>query len=614
MTLPEILQLLDGVRGRGEKYMARCPCHDDSTQSLSICAGNDGRILLKCFAGCSTENIVAALGLTMSDLFADSIRENKTIVKTAEYVYAGGSVKKLKYRRPDGSKFCSWLHKEGDRWEKGRAGIEPGLYQSKPDLPESVFLVEGEKDVETRKALNLAAVSLPDGASSKWELEYDHVFLGKQVVILPDNDAPGQKYAQMCAERLHGNAASVKIVDLKREWPEIPPKADISDMVRHFGADAALQKVMEILSETPEWTPPPEEQKKKPGLSFITATELQTADLPPVQFLVSDILPVGTSLLSAASKIGKSWMVLDMGLSIAAGKPFMGHNTKQSGVLYLALEDSHARLQDRMNKVLHGGKAPDGMRFSIGAPSLDEGLLDILSEDINAHPETALIIVDTLQKIRGSAKTRESAYEQDYREMGAVKKFADERGISVMFVHHNRKMKDDTDPFNMISGTNGIMGAADTTWTIVKGKRSDSEATLHITGRDVEQTDTVISFDKTTWKWKPMGDLDLIVSQREREVYDSDPIVLTVKTLMKEAGEWSGSAAELMEEGKRICHRPIATSAQSVGYALKKLDSKLMDFDGIIHDRGKHGTAPGKHFFWFNDWTKEADLQEEMPM
>lgn len=624
MEVSDFLTRLEGVKPQGGQYIAHCPAHQDKKSSLSVSVGADGKILVKCFAGCSTESIVSAMGLKMKDLFMDEPKaytppkQPTARTKEAEYSYAGGQLKKIKYRYADGSKSCTWLHMEGREWKAGRKGISPGLYMSHRELPVAVFLVEGEKDVDTLKSMDLVAVSLPDGASSKWDDSYTEALKNRSIFILPDNDEPGRKYAELCANNLY-SVADVWVVDLAKAWPEIPAKGDFSDMVAAMGKDAAYNAMYAELEQTPKWTPPaePEPEKpkqEKPGLAFITATDLQNADLPPVQFLVDDILPAGTSLLSAASKIGKSWMVLDMGLAIAAGKPFMGHDTHQAGVLYLALEDSQTRLQDRMNKVLNRGKAPGGMRFSIVAPNLDEGLLEVLAADLQANPETKLIIIDTLQKIRGVAKARESGYEQDYREMAAVKKFVDERGISVLFVHHNRKMRDEDDPFNMISGTNGIMGAADTIWTIIKNKRSENEATLHITGRDVEQSDTVISFDKSVWKWKPMGALDLIVSQREREEYDNDPVVQTIKALLKDGGEWKGSAAELMAEGRRICKQPIAVSAQAMGRIIKRIESNLLDYDGIDHDRSSNGSGGGQHYFYYTDWTAVADAQEEIPM
>ena len=216
----------------------------------------------------------------------------------------------------------------------------------------------------------------------------------------------------------------------------------------------------------------------------------------PTKFLIDGILPEGASLLTAAPKIGKSWIALNAGLCITAGEPFMDHKTNQCGVLYLALEDGWKRLQDRMNAILGGRPAPEQLYFSTKAPTLDNGLLDTLDDYLKHHPDTRLIIIDTLQKIRGQALPREAVYTQDYREMGAIKEFLDSRGVSIIFIHHNHKM---------ISDTNGIMGAADTVWTITKERKAE-EATLHITGRDVEQSDTVIRFDKGngTWKRQPM--------------------------------------------------------------------------------------------------------------
>ena len=479
-TLTDILPRLSKVKQENGQYKALCPCHDDHNPSLSI-TEKDGNVLAKCFAcGAQLPDVMDALGIQREPPAGG---QNRTTVQEDEYLYAGGSLKKVKYRKPDGSKYCVWYSRQGGGWVKGRKGISPGLYQSHEDLPEIVFLVEGEKDVETLKLAGYPAVSLPDGSNSKWEDSYNAVFAGKRVLILPDNDEPGKKYAQMCAGKLYGIAGAVFVLDLKRMWSDIPEKGDISDMIANMGADAAIDKILELDGMQP-WTPPQTEaeaqEEAKPGIVVTSAVDLQNADLPPTVFLITDILPDGTSIISAASKIGKSWMVLDMGLCIAAGDPFMNKPTVKCGVLYLALEDSLSRLQDRMNKILGGRTPPAGFLFATEAPTLDNGLLDKLDRILNQFPETKLIIIDTLQKIRGRALPRESSYEQDYREMGEVKSHMDKNGVSVLFVHHNRKMKDEDDPFNMISGTNGIMGAADTIWAIIKGKRSDNEATLTV--------------------------------------------------------------------------------------------------------------------------------------
>lgn len=360
--------------------------------------------------------------------------------------------------------------------------------------------------------------------------------------------------------------------------------------------------------------PPPKEIQR---LEVISAPDLLKADLPPVRFLIDGLLPEGTSLLTAASKIGKSWMVLDEGLCIAAGIPFMGHATHQCGVLYLALEDSYNRLQDRMRKILNGKPAPPLFGFTVKAPRLDSGLLDTLEDYLQQHPDTKLFIIDTLQKIRGQALPREAAYAQDYREMGVVKEFMDKHGLSAQFIHHNRKMKDDGDPFNMISGTNGIMGAADTVWTITKDKRDSEEATLHVTGRDVEQSDTVIRFDKDSWTWKRIGAADWLAEQRAEQrarlAYDSSPIVKTIKKLLEQspAHRWDGTATELLNAGRFIARTYLAASAKSLGREIGNLEKPLFDYDGIVHVGSGNGSGGKRHIFYYQDLSQFGEEPDE---
>ena len=366
--------------------------------------------------------------------------------------------------------------------------------------------------------------------------------------------------------------------------------------------------------------PTESEQTELKPLTVTSAPELQRAKLPPIRYLVEGVLPEGTALLTAASKIGKSWMVLDLGLCIAAGAPFLGRTTTPAGVLYLALEDSLNRLQDRMNKVLGGKPPPPQFYFATEAPKLDNGLLDTLEDHLKKYPGTRLIVVDTLQKVRGQALPRESGYAQDYREMETIKGFMDQRGVSALFVHHNRKMKDDDDPFNMISGTNGIMGAADTIWTVTKAHRADEEATLHVTGRDVAQSDTVIRFDKESWTWKPVGAADWLAEQRARLAYDSSPIVKTIKKLLDQSPghRWDGTAKALMDVGLFIARTYLAVNTTKLGHEIKALEKPLFDYDGIVHATTKtNGTGGKKHSFYYQDLGQFQDLpegeQEELP-
>jgi hypothetical protein len=337
----------------------------------------------------------------------------------------------------------------------------------------------------------------------------------------------------------------------------------------------------------------PTEEKKT--LNTISASELQNKDLPPVRFIVDDFLPQGVTILASPPKYGKSWFVLDLCLSVAKGKPFLNHNTNQCGCLYLALEDSYNRLKNRMNKVLQDAPAPDMFDFSINAEGIENGLINTLDDYISKKPETALIVIDTLQKIRSSAKANEGAYQADYRDVGALKTFADKHGICVMLVHHLRKAADDGDPFNRISGTNGISGAADTSMVLAKKTRADSNTTLSITGRDEDYSDTVLRFSKGLCRWKFVGSLEEQEAAHQKEEYKQNPIVMTVKELLEKNPEgWQGTASDLMVA---IAEKTGITtdSPRGISTKLGQIRHLLMAYDKILYEPPQNHKR--KHIF-----------------
>lgn len=613
MTLADLIPHLSKVKRSGSGYTASCPCHDDGTPSLSI-NERDGKLLVHCFGcGAGLPEVLDALGLTRE---APADKPSGPVL-IAEYFY-GDQLKKCKYRKADGSKYCVWYHREGDEWRKGRNGIDPGLYcTGNLSAASVVYIVEGEKDVETLAQHGLTAVSLPDGANSKWCAAYEDALSGKDIIILPDNDKPGRQYAELCAAKLSGKASRIRLVDLSAPWPEIPDHGDISDMVFHLGAEDAMQKLAEQVAVAPDQKPA--EANNKPRFKTISAVELLATDYPPRQFLVDELLPAGTAVLCAPPKIGKSWMAMDLCLSIASGQPFLGYTTHPCGVLYLAFEDTEARLQSRLHKLLQGRTASALFWFSTEVIPLNNGLLDALEDHLQQHPETKLIVIDTLQKIRGIASFKETQYGNDYRELGQLKQFADKYEISFVFIHHTRKGQDTSDPYNMVSGTTGIMGAADTTWVITKANRADKDATLHIIGRDTAQDASTIRFDSATCRWQMIGSAGATLDAELRRQHDSNPIVQTIRQLLAESrdGKWSGSASQLMAAGQRLCNQYIAPTTQKLGLELRKLDAALLDYDGIIHDSTSHGTAGSTHHFYRSapTWVDEAeDQQELLPM
>ncbi len=339
--------------------------------------------------------------------------------------------------------------------------------------------------------------------------------------------------------------------------------------------------------------------KTKPGpvLETHSALEVQTAYYPPLVFPVADLLPQGLNIIAGASKIGKSWLVLDLCLCVAAGKPFLNRETVQTGSLYLALEDGYRRIQDRMNKQLCGETAPANLDYATQSLSMAEGLFPQLEGYMTEHPQTGLIVIDALQCVRDKNRSsNENAYEIDYRDLRVFKALADRWNLCLLLVHHDRKTKDPLDPFNDISGSRGMSGVVDTCFMLQKERRFANEAQLLLTGRDVESRADLLRFDKSTCRWICLGDAEQLEEQRDRQSYESEPIVQTVRTLLeREPDGWCGSIGSLMRIGREVTGHEIASSPRGLAYRLAALDEKLLKFDRILHERRANGTGGGLH-------------------
>ena len=282
MDIREVLTRFDGVKQCGDgQYMARCPCHDDRRQSLSIGRGEKG-VVLKCQAGCDTRDVIARVGIRPRDLFYDA--ETKTTERpqvVAIYEYPGG-VQKL--RRSD--KSFSWRRPDGKGgWTYNRQGVPHSLYIA-GTLTNFMVVAEGEKDADNLHRLGFDAVSGADGAGpGKWRREYTEQLRGCAVTIFPDNDAVGKAYAEETAAALHGVAAHVRLCDLSTVWPEIPEHGDVSDFISKFGDEEACRLIADLAANTPDWTPaPPTDIFKEFG--FYSVPDLTEEERRPPEFII----------------------------------------------------------------------------------------------------------------------------------------------------------------------------------------------------------------------------------------------------------------------------------------------------------------------------------------
>ena len=234
------------------------------------------------------------------------------------------------------------------------------------------------------------------------------------------------------------------------------------------------------------------------NLETINAEDLQNRTYEPTPFLVDQLIPEGLHILAGAPKIGKSWLALWLCLCVAQGQALWNFATTQGEVLYLSLEDSFQRIQTRLFDLTED--APSTLHFAIMADTLKHGLEQQIEQFLMEHPTTKLVVIDTLQRVRGTGSDS-NLYANDYQDIGLLKQLADKRHIAILLIHHLRKLHDD-DPMNMISGSTGLSGAADSTFVLQKSSRLANIASLHCTGRDIPDRTLKLEFGEEDHIWK----------------------------------------------------------------------------------------------------------------
>ena len=271
-----------------------------------------------------------------------------------------------------------------------------------------------------------------------------------------------------------------------------------------------------------------------PSLSMNELYEKVYPGKPPV---VEGLLYPGVYLFVGAPKVGKSFLMAQLAYHVSKGLPLWGYEVRQGAVLYMALEDDYPRLQGRLYRMFGEDSAAD-LHLSIYAKQLNSGLEEQLKRFVREHQDTRLIIIDTLQKIR-EAGAEKYSYADDYKVITSLKRFADGTGVCLLLVHHTRKQQAD-DKFDMISGTNGLMGAADGAFLLQKERRTDNAATLDISGRDLQDQRLYLKRDEERLAWE--------LERRETEPYKEppDPVLEAVAALVTaERPEWRGTATDL---------------------------------------------------------------------
>ena len=308
----------------------------------------------------------------------------------------------------------------------------------------------------------------------------------------------------------------------------------------------------------------------------IDGETLLNMDLPKTQFVIRDLLPQGLAILGGSPKVGKSWLMLDWVVRIAKGEKIWNFPTAQGTTLYISLEDNNSRLQERLLTITDS--APANVHFVTFCYSLGNGLDEQMRSFVSEHPDTVLIVIDTFQLIRDTGG--EVSYASDYNEIEFIKKLAEELKITILLVHHLRK-QGDVDPFNMLSGTNGLAGGVDTMFVLDKSKRCTNNATLFCSGRDIEDREIELTFDKESCTWNFVSDSS-----------DNPEMLLPVEMqkvieLMKSKSTFFGSNTEFLEMYNQYTGKGI--KANSLKRMMNHWKTDLEENGVIFESRQSNG-------------------------
>ena len=313
-------------------------------------------------------------------------------------------------------------------------------------------------------------------------------------------------------------------------------------------------------------------------IQLIDAETLYYKPLEHPKMLIDGVLSDGLAIMAGDSKIGKSWMVLWMCLQISKGEPVWGLPTRKTDVVYLALEDREWRVQQRMQDLTD--TPPDNLHFGFSCGQLGAELESQIEDVLKDYPSTGLLFIDTLQMVRDNVSAKVNAYAQDYKDLSSLKKIADNHGICIFVVHHTRKERDGGNIFNDMTGSTGIMGVADTGMILRKEDRFGDNATLCITGRDVEEKK--LKMQMRGVKWEITEELSADDLRKER----IPDFVFKVVDFLFEHRQFEGTVTELLAAVGNTELKPNVASKY-----LTRFYSEVFAPMGITYEYRKTATA-----------------------
>lgn len=318
-------------------------------------------------------------------------------------------------------------------------------------------------------------------------------------------------------------------------------------------------------------------------LNTSSASDLETRVFEPIRWVVPGFIAEGVTLLAGKPKLGKSWLCLDIALAVATGGTVLGGvQCEQGDVLYLALEDNERRLQRRLKTLKPDGSWPANLAYATECPTLDEGGAELIRNWIGDAGRPRLVIIDVLARVRGKRNYKDQLYEQDYAAIRPLLDAVNGTGIALVLVHHARKTSGD-DRLDAVSGSTGLTGSMETVLVLDRG--SDM-VTLYGRGRDVEEIETALNFDKQACRWTALGDPNALRRSDQRrdviELLEGEPNGMRPKQVAETLGMTDANTRQLLSRMASDCD--IRKIKRGVYGPILSQPSQCHDPDEIIDD------------------------------
>ena len=598
-----------------DKYnKVKCPFHNDSNASLSIDVDNNRWKCFGCGKGGDIIDFVSELKgidcLTATKLIADTfhieyewttnsvktyIRNCKKDVTKTKYFLSRGlnveTIGKFNLGYDEKRKVVTIPYDKSLNYYQSRSVDDKRYYKQKTDQSavEPIFngsILKGNKIIFVVEspicAMSIAQCGYDAVATcgvTCWKKVADKLksFYGSTSAILCfDNDEAGRKASKEMQTYLQGYKIPCMEFNVAGKYKDpnellVANESQLRDN---------LQEAIKLSQEA-----------KLKGQDSFSALDLLGADIPPLEWIIDDFLPVGLASLNGQPKSKKSWMALQMCVDIAQGKPFMGFNTHKHEVLYYALEDGKARLQTRLKKILKSNEGMENLHFQINTTEMDMGLFEQMERELELHPGIKLIIIDTLQMIRGELLKCKTLYGNEYGDCKILKRFADSHNICLMYIHHTRKDskdyfddEDDNDGFDDVSGTTAMTGGPDTNFLLAVNRKNCNEAKFKFKCRDMQKERLALNFNEDTLRWENLGNFTAYKIKKQDEIYNNDKFVKTIKHLVETSKGhcWKGTTTEFIEETKKFTGLDVNEHPTTVGRLITGFKGKLLK-DKIEH-------------------------------